>query len=114
VTVKSCDLEWKKLSTTSRAIVIYQKSEPTLLPFSMRARSQTATSAANLLKSRTLVSSSVVHLFTISSRVLPLSMDGRGIATTGGAAVLSVGAAVLGVVVLVGLLGIDANNQSET
>ena len=75
----------------------------------MRARSQTATSAANLLKSRTLVSSSVVHLFTISSSVLPLSMDGGGIATTGWAAVLGVG-----VVVLAALLGIDANNQSET
>ena len=55
----------------------------TLLPFSIRARSQTATSAANLLNSLTLVSSSVVHLFTISSSVLPLSIDGGGIATTG-------------------------------
>ena len=66
----------------------------TLLPFSMRARSQTATSAANRLNSRTLVSSSVVHLFRISSSVLPLSMDGGGIATTG--------PAVLDVVVAIG------------
>ena len=61
----------------------------------MRARSQTATSAANLLNSFTLVSSSVVHLFTISSSVLPLSIDGGGIATTG--------PVVLDVVVLVAM-----------
>jgi hypothetical protein len=60
-----------------------------------------------LLNSRTLVSSSVVHLFTISSSVLPLSMDGGGIATTGGPAVLVV-------VVVAAILGMDANNQSET
>ena len=58
----------------------------------MRARSQTATSAANLLNSLTLVSSSVVHLFTISSNVLPLNIDGGGIATTGPAVL---GAAVV-------------------
>ena len=88
--MKSCDLECEKVSTDSRAVFIHQKFRPTLLPFSMRARSQTATSAANLLNSRTLVSSSVVHLFMISSSDLPLSIDGGGIATTGAAAVLGV------------------------
>ena len=81
-----------------KTLVQHSYVRPTLLPFSMRARSQTATSAANLLNSRTLVSSSVVHLFTISSNVLPLSMDGGGIATTG--------PAVLGVIVLAAAAGV--------
>ena len=46
------------------------------MPFSMSARSQTATSLANLLNSRTCVSSSVDHRFTISSIVFPRSIDG--------------------------------------
>lgn len=49
----------------------------------MRARSHTATSLANLLNSRTWVSRSVDHLFTISSMVFPRSMDGGATATTG-------------------------------
>ena len=53
----------------------------TLLPFSMSARSQTATSLANLLNSRTWVSSSVDHLFTISSIDFPRSMDGGATVT---------------------------------
>lgn len=48
----------------------------TLLPFSMRERSHTATSLANLLNSRTWLSSSADHLFTISSIVFPRNMDG--------------------------------------
>lgn len=50
----------------------------TLLLFSIRARSQTETSLANLVNSRTCVSNSEVHLLTISSIVLPLSIDGGG------------------------------------
>lgn len=50
----------------------------TLFPFSIRARSQTATSPANLLNSRTWASRSADHLFTISSIVLPLSIEGGG------------------------------------
>jgi hypothetical protein len=50
----------------------------TVLPFSMRARSQTAISAAYVLNSRTWVSRSADHLLTISSMVLPRSMDGAG------------------------------------
>ena len=52
----------------------------TLFPFSIRARSQTAISPANRLKSRTCVSSSLDQRLTISSIVLPLSMDGGGTA----------------------------------
>lgn len=52
-----------------------------LFPFSIRARSHTATSAANLLNSRTWVSKSDDHRFTISSRDFPLSMEGGGTAT---------------------------------
>lgn len=48
----------------------------TLLPFSIRTRSQTDTSAANLLNSRTLVSKSEVHLLIISSKDLPFSIEG--------------------------------------
>lgn len=48
----------------------------TLFPFSIKARSQTATSPANLLNSRTCVSSSDDHLLTISSIVLPFSIEG--------------------------------------
>jgi len=44
----------------------------------MSARSHTATSPANLWNSRTWVSRSVDHLLTISSIVLPLSIDGGG------------------------------------
>lgn len=50
----------------------------TLFPFSIRARSHTATSPANLLNSLTCVSRSVDHRLTISSIVLPLSIDGGG------------------------------------
>lgn len=55
----------------------------TLVPFSMRARSHTATSLAYLLNSRTCTSRSEDHLLTISSIVLPLRADGGGTATTG-------------------------------
>ena len=48
----------------------------TLLPFSIKTRSHTETSAANLLNSRTLDSKSEVHLLTISSRDLPFNMEG--------------------------------------
>ena len=51
----------------------------TLLPFSTRARSHTATSPANLLNSLTCTSNSDDHLLTISSIVLPLSADGGAI-----------------------------------
>ena len=44
----------------------------------MSARSQTEISAANLLKSLVLVSSSSVHALMISSKDLPLSIDGGG------------------------------------
>ena len=80
----------RKLGKNLSCANIASQTTRTLLPFSMRARSQTATSAANRLNSRTLVSSSVVHLFTISSSVLPLSIDGGGIATTGPAVVVVV------------------------
>lgn len=50
----------------------------TLFPLSTSARSQTATSPAYWPNSLTWVSSSAVHLFTISSRVLPRSIDGAG------------------------------------
>jgi hypothetical protein len=55
----------------------------TLCPFSIRARSHTATSPANLLNSRTWVSRSADHLLTISSIVLPLSIEGGGTVTMG-------------------------------
>lgn len=61
----------------------------TLLPFSIKARSHTATSPANLLNSRTCTSSSDDHLFTISSMVFPLSADGGGTATEVVAAVVA-------------------------
>jgi hypothetical protein len=61
----------------------------TLYPLSIKARSQTATSPANLLNSRTWVSSSVDHLLTISSMVLPLSIDGGGTATMGAVEVVA-------------------------
>ena len=73
----------------------------------MRARSQTATSAANLLNSLTFVSSSFVHLFTISSSVLPLSIEGGGIATTGPDVVV----VVLGAVVVLALLAARYKNE---
>lgn len=59
----------------------------TLLPLLIRALSHDATSLAKVLKSRTWLSSSSVHLFTTSSMVLPRSMDGAGTATVVGAAV---------------------------
>ena len=62
-----------------------------MFPFSINARSQTDTSAANLLNSRTLFSRSAVHLFIISSRDFPLSIDGGGIA------IAAVGVMVVGV-----------------
>lgn len=60
----------------------------TLLPFSMSARSQTEISAANLWKSLVLASSSSVHVLMISSRDLPLSIDGGGTAIAAEDAVL--------------------------
>ena len=48
----------------------------TLFPFSINDRSQTATSVANLLNSFTCDSRSEDHLFTISSIVFPLSIEG--------------------------------------
>lgn len=53
----------------------------TLFPFSIRERSHTATSLANLLNSRTCVSNSVDHLLTISSIVFPRNMEGGGTET---------------------------------
>lgn len=65
----------------AKFIRIYcRENAHTLLPFSIRARSQIDTSAANLLNSRTLFSRSAVHLLTISSRDFPLSIDGGGTA----------------------------------
>ena len=49
----------------------------------MSARSQTATSAANLLNSLTWASRSEVHRLMISSNVLPLSTEGGATATAG-------------------------------
>lgn len=49
-----------------------------VLPFSIKVRSQTATSPASLLNSRTFVSRSEDHLLTISSIVFPRSIDGGG------------------------------------
>lgn len=55
----------------------------TLFPFSISALSHTATSPANFVNSRTWVSSSLDHLFTISSMVLPRNIDGGGTAIVG-------------------------------
>ena len=74
----------------------------TLLPFSISARSHTATSLANLLNSRTCVSRSADHLLTISSIVLPLSMDGGGTEMFADT-----------VVVVKGPLGADADTSNE-
>lgn len=49
-----------------------------MFPLSINVRSQTATSPARRSNSRTWVSSSEDHLFTISSIVFPRSMDGGG------------------------------------
>lgn len=69
-------------------------NELTLLLFSMRARSHTATSPANLLNSFTWLSRSADHLLTISSMVLPRSIDGGGTDMDGtGAAVVDEDAA---------------------
>lgn len=56
----------------------------TLLPFSMSARSHTATSLAYDLNSFTWVSSSLVQRFTISSTVFPRSIEGGATATFAG------------------------------
>jgi hypothetical protein len=48
----------------------------TLFPFWISARSHALTSLAYVLKSRTWLSRSVVHFVTISSTVLPRSIDG--------------------------------------
>lgn len=65
------------------------RSKHTLLPFSIKARSHTATSPANLLNSRTCTSNSDDHLFTISSMVFPLSADGGGTTTEVAVAVVA-------------------------
>lgn len=57
----------------------------------MSARSQTATSAENLLNSRILFSNSPVHLLTISSKDFPLNVEGGWMAI---ATVAAAGAAM--------------------
>lgn len=62
---------------------MHERNRPTLLPFSISARSQTAISPANLANSRTCVSRSDDHRFTISSIVLPRNIEGGGTAIAG-------------------------------